>query len=177
VTEPVVVQALIELEGGRFSGMRLALAAVALLAPGALATLVLPTLGAVEGGALLVVTVVASACAAVVALRDQLVGEPREPGSSDVRDILATRLERRIFELASPPAMLLMAVAVCLVVVTTALVGFSPPAPGLGWLTFLGGVSAILMLANLAWTWTVEVPRLAATLDALDALRDGPAQR
>ena len=174
MSDGVVVQALLQLEDGRAAGFRLGLAAAALLAPGALGSIVLPYLGTIDGGALLVATTIASAGAAVVALRDHLLVSRPTAQPGDVRELLAARLEERLAELSSVPAMALMAAAVCLVVVMTALVGFSPPAPGLGWLTFLGAATALLMVGNLAWTWTVEVPRLSATLDDL---RDLPARR
>lgn len=169
MSDAVVTQVLLLLEDGRSTGFRLVLAAAALLAPGVVSAFVLPMMGPLEGGMLLLATVVACSGAAIVMLRDQLVRADAPSAPIDVRELLAERLERRLSELASPGAMALMASAVCLVTVMTAFVGFAPPAPGLGWLTFVGGATALLMLGSLAWTWTVEVPRLAAALEELRA--------
>lgn len=167
MNEGVAIQLVEVIDSGSSSGLRVGLGALALLAPSLLVAFSAPwTAPAPAAYVTLVSTIVGAACA-VVLLRDHFAGSRAH---EDLHAALIARAEARLHELASGPAMVLMAAAVGLVICVTALVGATGEGEVVGFLTLLGATVSALMLGNLAWTWLVEVPRLAA---ALDRLRSG----
>jgi hypothetical protein len=164
--DPVAVQLVDVIDRGASGGLRVTLGGLALLAPGLLIALAAPwTVPAPTAFVTVVSAIVGSACA-VVLLRDHFA---RAEPHADLREALIARGEARLHELASVPAMLLMAAAVGLVVVVSTLVGATGEGEGVGFLTLTGFLISALMLGNLAWSWLVEVPRLSAALERMRA--------
>lgn len=168
LADPSVAQLVRVLEAGPDGGMRVGLATLAVLAPGAIA---LPAItGAATGpiAGVLVAVAVVTCCVGIVRLRD-LFAEPGTAAPVDVEALLVERAEHRLREVSSPAAMVLMACAVGLVIVTTAVVGVGATTAAAAWLIGLGAAVAALMLGNLVWVWWIEVPRLHRALDRLRA--------